>query len=31
LKLLRVANDDILHDRESVVLGVLRALGKEIV
>jgi very-short-patch-repair endonuclease len=27
LKVFRVGNDDVLHDRESVVLGVLRALG----
>jgi very-short-patch-repair endonuclease len=27
LKVLRVGNDDVLHDPESVVFGVLRALG----
>jgi very-short-patch-repair endonuclease len=31
LKVFRVGNDDILDDRESVVLGLLRALGNEIV
>jgi very-short-patch-repair endonuclease len=31
VRVLRVGNDDVLHDRESVVLGVLRALGIEIV
>jgi very-short-patch-repair endonuclease len=31
LKVFRVGNDDVLHDRESVVLGVLRALGIEII
>jgi very-short-patch-repair endonuclease len=31
LKLFRVGNDDVLHDRESVVLGILRTLGIEIV
>ena len=30
LKVFRVGNDDVLHNRESVVLGVLRALGMEI-
>jgi very-short-patch-repair endonuclease len=29
LKVFRVGNDDVLHDRESVILGVLRALGIE--
>jgi very-short-patch-repair endonuclease len=29
LKVFRVGNDEVLHDRESVVLGVLRALGIE--
>jgi very-short-patch-repair endonuclease len=31
LKVLRIGNDDVLHDRESVILGVLRALGIETV
>jgi very-short-patch-repair endonuclease len=31
LKVFRVSNDDVLRERESVVLGVLRALGIEIV
>jgi very-short-patch-repair endonuclease len=31
LKVYRVANDDVLNDRESVVLGLLRALGTEAV
>jgi very-short-patch-repair endonuclease len=31
LRVCRVGNDDVLHDRESVLLGVLRALGMEIV
>ena len=30
LRVVRVGNDDVLHDRESVLLGVLRALGMEI-
>jgi adenine-specific DNA-methyltransferase len=31
LKVFRVANDDVLYDRESVVLWLMRALGIEIV
>jgi len=31
LKVYRVGNDDVLHDRQSVVLGILRALGIEMV
>jgi very-short-patch-repair endonuclease len=31
LRVFRVTNDDVLHDRESVVLGLLRTLGIEIV
>jgi very-short-patch-repair endonuclease len=31
LTVFRVGNDDVLHDRESVLFGVLRAMGMEIV
>jgi len=31
LRVFRVDNDDVLHDRESVILGLLMALGIEIV
>jgi very-short-patch-repair endonuclease len=29
LRVIRVDNDDVLHDRESVILGLLKALGIE--